>query len=104
MVSVNAKIPPKYRHLPCLSFGDTPQMADELVRLVLTGRKTATCWPFQECELDDPALWIICDGSGEPRCVVETVEIMRRRFDEVDEAFAYDEGEGDRTLQYWRSS
>ena len=25
-----------------------------------------------------------------------------RRFDEVDRSFAFDEGEGDRTLEYWR--
>ena len=27
-----------------------------------------------------------------------------RRFPEVDAAFAYDEGEGDRTLAYWRGA
>jgi uncharacterized protein YhfF len=33
---------------------------------------------------------------------LETVELTRRRFGDVDEAFAYEEGEGDRSLQYWR--
>jgi uncharacterized protein YhfF len=34
--------------------------------------------------------------------VVETVELTLHRFDEVDAAFAYDEGEDDRTLASWR--
>jgi uncharacterized protein YhfF len=33
---------------------------------------------------------------------LETGEVTRRRFRDVDEAFAYEEGEGDRSLQYWR--
>lgn len=44
------------------------------------------------------------DGRGEPRCVIETVEITYRRFNDVDAAFAYDEGEGDRSLAYWRNA
>jgi uncharacterized protein YhfF len=36
--------------------------------------------------------------------VIETVELTRRRFDEVDEAFAFDEGEDDRTLASWRTA
>ena len=42
------------------------------------------------------------DGAGCPRAIVETVELTQRRFDEVDEAFAFDEGEDDRTLASWR--
>ena len=37
-----------------------------------------------------------------PIAVIETVELTQRRFDEVDEAFAFDEGEDDRTLAAWR--
>jgi uncharacterized protein YhfF len=32
------------------------------------------------------------------------VELVQRRFSEIDEAFAFDEGEGDRTLTYWRTA
>ena len=35
-------------------------------------------------------------------CVIETTEVTYRRFSEVDAAFAYDEGEGDRSLAYWQ--
>ena len=44
------------------------------------------------------------DGSGRPRAVLETVELTRRRFVEVDAAVAYDEGEGDRSLEWWRAA
>jgi uncharacterized protein YhfF len=33
---------------------------------------------------------------------LETVEVTRRRFGEVDAAFASDEGEGDRSVNDWR--
>jgi uncharacterized protein YhfF len=45
---------------------------------------------------------VMRDGSGRPRAIIETVELTQRRFNDVDEAFAFDEGEGDRTLAYWR--
>ena len=92
-----------YRDLPRFAFGDGPALADELVDLVIAGRKTATCMTP-----DDPnrpqvgQRWVVLDGRGEPACVIETTELTERRFEEVDEAFARDEGEGDRTLETWR--
>ncbi len=44
------------------------------------------------------------DGAGAPKAILETVELTQRRFDEVDEAFAFDEGEDDRTLRSWRTA
>ena len=34
--------------------------------------------------------------------MVETTEITVRRYKDVDARFASDEGEGDRSLNYWR--
>jgi uncharacterized protein YhfF len=36
--------------------------------------------------------------------VIETTEVTYRRYNEVDAQFAYDEGEGDRSLAYWREA
>ena len=47
---------------------------------------------------------VVLDGAGLPRAVIETVELRRLRFQEVDAAFAHDEGEGDLTLAYWRKA
>jgi uncharacterized protein YhfF len=86
------------------AFGDSPALADELLELVLIGRKTATCWAASEGDkgVEVGKRWIVNDGQGRARAVLETVEIKRRRFEEVDEGFAFDEGEGDRSLGYWR--
>ena len=90
--------------LDSFSFGDTPALADELLELVLIGKKTATCWAASEGlkDVEVGKRWIVKDSRGRPRAVLETVELTRRRFEEVDEAFAYDEGEGDRSLAFWR--
>ncbi len=92
--------------LDSFSFGDSPALADELLDLVLTGKKTATCWPASEGDkgVTVGKRWIVKDGSGGPRAIIETVEVIRRRFEEVGSAFAFDEGEGDRSLAYWRSA
>lgn len=96
----------QWRDLETFSFGDGPELAERLGALVLDGRKTATCWAASE-GLKSTAvgkLMVMLDGAGRPRAVIETVELTQRHFDEVDEQFAYDEGEGDRTLAYWRQA
>jgi uncharacterized protein YhfF len=92
--------------LESFSFGDTPGLADELLELVLVGKKTATCWAASEGDkrVEAGKQWIVKDGQGRPRAVLETVELTRRRFGDVDPAFAFDEGEGDRSLTYWRQA
>ena len=89
--------------LPRDRFGDDPAMQDELAALVVAGRKTATCL----AEVAGPAptpgdRTLIEDGAGRPVCVIETLSVCRRRFDEVDESHARAEGEGDLSLRYWR--
>jgi len=89
--------------LESFAFGDSPELADELLELVLVGRKTATCWAASEGDkgVEAGKRWIVKDGRGRARAILETVEVTRRRFEDVDESFARDEGEGDRTLADW---
>jgi uncharacterized protein YhfF len=47
---------------------------------------------------------VALDGKNRPRLVLKTIELTQRQFDQVDEAFAHDEGEGDRSLAYWREA
>jgi uncharacterized protein YhfF len=94
-----------WRSLEQFSFGDSAELADELAELVLAGKKRATCWAAS----DGPSTavgkrMVMLDGAGKPRAILETVELTQRRFDEVDEAFAFDEGEDDRTLASWRAA
>jgi uncharacterized protein YhfF len=98
-------VPEAYRALRSFAFGDGPALADELLELVLAGVKTATCSTEDEPNTSTPGeRWIVLDGRGHPRCVIESLEVTYRRYGEVDAAFAYDEGEGDRSLGYWRSA
>jgi len=98
-------VPEKYRGLRCFAFGDGPALADELLELVVNGVKTATCSTEDEPNTSTPGeRWIVLDGRGEPACVIETTEVAYRRFGEVDAGFAYEEGEGDRSLAYWRDA
>lgn len=91
-------------------WGDSPALADELGALIAAGVKTATCSALWEWEADGEAipttglLTVVLDGAGRPLCIVETTEVTKRRYCDVDEAFAHDEGEGDRSLGYWRAA
>ncbi|MFB8188319.1 ASCH domain-containing protein [Microbacterium sp. NPDC055988] len=90
------------------AFGATPEHADELLELVLAGIKVGTAsslWDYEQSGDPLPVvgeLSIILDGAGAPRAVIETAAIDVVPFDEVDEAHAFAEGEGDRSLAHWR--
>ncbi|RDW20276.1 RNA-binding protein [Oceanobacillus arenosus] len=90
------------------AFGDSKEMADELARLVLEGKKTATASNYTLYELEKESLPyvglhnIILNGDGEAVAILETISVEVVPFDEVTEEHAYLEGEGDRTLNYWR--
>jgi uncharacterized protein YhfF len=93
----------EWRDLETFSFGDNPALADELAALVLAGSKRATCWASSDGMLTEVGKrMVMLNGTGEPLAVLETLELVQRRFNEVDAAFAYDEGEGDRTLEFWK--
>ena len=88
-------------------FGSDPETATELGLLVRDGPKRATASLRSAYEPDEPLpaegdLSVILDGAGAPLCVIRTTGVEIRRFGDVDEEFAWTEGEGDRSLAYWR--
>jgi uncharacterized protein YhfF len=94
-----------WRELETFSFGDTPDLADKLAGFVLAGVKRATCWAVIDGLLTEfGKRMVMLSGSGHPLAVLETLELSQRRFNEVDAAFAYEEGEGDRSLALWQSA
>ncbi len=90
-------------------FGDHPELTDELLGLVLNGPKRATAGLVAEYLADGQPLprvgshWIACDSTGAPRAILRSTELRIGPFTSVDERFAYDEGEDDRTLESWRA-
>lgn len=88
-------------------FGDTPELNDELLALVLAGRKTATCGAYTPNGLGVPhvgMLSVIEDSEGRARCVIETLQVDITRFCDVTAEFARMEGEGDLSLEYWQDA
>jgi uncharacterized protein YhfF len=89
------------------TFGDSPELADELLQFVLEGSKRATAGMVAEFLAEGEPLprvgghWIACDGSGAPRAVLRSVELRLGPLSSVDDQFAWDEGEYDRTLVSW---
>ncbi len=88
-------------------FGDSPDFADELAELVVSGPKRATVGWIAEAEKLGEVLpdvgdyFIVLDGVGRPRCAIRTTETRRGPLLSVDDAFAWDEGEGERTRAWW---
>ena len=89
-------------------FGIGREDAAELCDLVLEGKKTATAslpWEYEEKPEDAPiegGYSVVTDFDGNPQCVVRTTELRVVPFNEVDAEFAFAEGEGDQSLDYWR--
>lgn len=89
------------------AFGDSPELADELIALVLEGRKRATAGSVAEYEAEGERLprvgdfEITLDGAGRPRAVLRLTDVRIGPLRSVDDQFAYDEGEGDRTRDSW---
>lgn len=90
------------------SFGDSPHMADDLLMLVLSGQKRATATRQKAYEAEGMRLpksgdlSIVLDGKNSPACIIRTVRADLMPFEAVPAEFAYVEGEGDRSLDYWR--
>jgi len=86
-------------------FGDSPEMADELLELVLHGPKRATAGlapPYVNEPLPRVGGYsIVLDGQGHPACIIVTTDVEVKPLSAVDAQFAWDEGEGDRSLTYW---
>jgi uncharacterized protein YhfF len=89
-------------------FCNNEESANHLARLVYDGTKQATAslvWSYEaegESIPQPGGLSIITLWDGTPVCIIETTQIRILPFGQVPESFAYEEGEGDRSLRYWR--
>lgn len=98
----------RYPGAETFTFGDGPDLCAELIALVRAGRKRATCGAARDFGEGGEALPVVgrrdiaLHWDGTPAFVIETVEVTRRRFCDVDADFALAEGEDD-TLEGWQA-
>ena len=87
--------------------GSSAAMGNELLDLILGGRKRATAYLLRDVEQGGEKLSrvgghvVVVDGSDRPRAIWRTRTVEVKPLDHVDPAFAWDEGEGDRTRDGW---
>ena len=89
------------------AFGGNP---DGLAELVRKGIKTATSSAFCFYEIEGEALpepgeySLILDSGDQAVCIIRTAKVYVTTFDQVTAQHAFREGEGDRSLKYWRDA
>ena len=91
-------------YFECFSFGDSPEMADELLALVLAGKKTATVSVVLEDEQTPSVgdLSLVIDGHGNPAWVIKTVHLETVKFCDLTWDMVKREGE-DENFEQWKS-
>ncbi len=90
-----------------ISFGDSPELADRLLALIVSGEKIATSCSYRSFTAEpSPAIGddcVVLDGQNKPACVIRIVLQTLVGFHQVTAAMAAEEGEGDKSLTYWRA-
>ena len=87
------------------AFGVEP---DLLADLVFKGEKTATASAYDLYALEGESLPqegtfdVILDSQNQAVCIVEFTRVSVQPFNQVSAQHAYKEGEGDKSLTYWR--
>ena len=86
-------------------YGDAP---DALAELTLKDIKTATagllfCYKKEQLPLPKVGDYnVVLDSSDNAVCVIQTSHVYTVPFSQVSASHAWKEGEGDRSLEYWR--
>ncbi|WP_432664930.1 ASCH domain-containing protein [Wukongibacter baidiensis] len=89
-------------------FSNNEEIANSLAELVKDGVKRGTTSLYYWYGLEgeelpkEGQLSIITDWKGIAQCIIEIKKVNIMPFKEVTEEFAKIEGEGDKSLEYWR--
>lgn len=82
--------------------------ADLLADLVVRGEKTATASAYALYEIENESLPnvgthnIILDSQNKAICIIQTTKVCVVEFKEVSKEHTFKEGEGDKSLSYWK--
>lgn len=91
-----------------IHFCDNEQDANECAKLVQTGIKKATSDSLLGIQHRNERLpkigdyTIVTDWQGKAQCIIETTKVTLKPFFSIDAAYAQLEGEGDKSLAYWK--
>ena len=87
---------------------DNEKDANECAELVVKGIKQATAGALWSYEHDNEPLpqvgdmFIITDWDSVAKAIVKTIKVEQVKFKDVTAEFARIEGEGDKSLTYWK--
>lgn len=91
------------------AFGYGAEVETQLAELVVNGTKRATASSHAVVLAEGEALptvgkySVVLDGTGTARCIIQTTHIAIDSLESVTDEFAWIEGEGDRSRDYWLS-
>ncbi len=89
-------------------FCDNEKDANECAELVVKGIKQATAsslWWYKKNNESLPKIgdqYIVTDWNGNAKAIIETTKIEQVPYNEITAEFAKIEGEGDKSLKYWK--
>jgi len=91
-------------------FGSDEETANKLADLVVKGIKFGTASLYDDYVYEDELdkipkpgdYGVILNGNDEAVCIIRNYDVYIQPFKEVPHFHAYAEGEGDRSLEYWR--
>lgn len=78
--------------------------------LILRGEKRASCsleyWYSHEGEPMPEVghLQVVTNWDGKPICIIELTSVSKCKYSDVTAEFATEEGEGDKSLNWWRKA
>ena len=109
VASLSPTEPRPTRYVEAFCFGTSLEEGLKIAARVLDGTKTtmgSLQWSYDFDKQRLPCVGnfnIITDWDANPLCIIKTTEVQIVPLDEVEAQFAYEWGEGDRTLESWQS-
>ncbi|OEF29206.1 ASCH domain-containing protein [Vibrio rumoiensis] len=110
LFALNENLRRRYTSFSADYFCSTEKDANTCADLVVKGEKTATCsLKYWYDVANEPVptvghLQVVLNWQGEPQCIIETTEVFEIPFNAMTEEFAFQEGEGDKSLDHWKMS
>ena len=92
------------------AFGGDKATVDALATLVFNGEKCGTTSLYQLYEIENERIpqvdeiSVILDSEEKPIVTIKNTQVEILKFKEVTEQHAFTEGEGDKSLDYWRNA